>query len=82
MEKKSQLQSKLKKLVSSVKSTLIPTSKDERSKRFGQYRDFVLFTTSIVLFMKYEDKIRKLVSIDTAELNKVAGAQNALPRAY
>jgi hypothetical protein len=65
-------QTKFSKLLAAFKSKLLPHSTQERAKRYEQLKDVAIFVASIGAFILLQNKIRKLITVDTEELKKLS----------
>ena len=53
-----------------LKYWFVPATHDKRKERFTQYRNFAIFGGAIVAVTCFEERIRQLFEIDTAELTR------------
>ena len=52
----------------SVSSFISPVTKKEKEKRFKQFKDIFLFTSSVLLIIKFSKHIDTYLTVDTKEI--------------
>lgn len=52
----------------SVSNFISPVTKKEKEKRYKQFKDVFLFTSSILLIIKFSKQIDSYLTVDTKEI--------------
>ena len=59
-----------------LKDFIFPLTRKEKNKRMLQIKDVSIFFFSIAVFVYFEDKISKALSVDPDEVQKLSQSQN------
>ena len=60
-----------RKISDSISEFCFPISSERKKKRINQIKNIGIFMVSTLVFVFFEDRINKLISIDLAEMEKI-----------
>ena len=68
-----------RKISDSISEFFFPISSERKKKRINQIKNIGIFMVSTLIFVFFEDKINKLISIDLVEIEKIRASGPSRP---